>query len=140
MMNFLKIGVASLLLVNGSVFADCQATIVNNSAKAWTFNLITDFPGENNCNPCIISPGTSFSLHYPKIAQGKMYIIDSTAARWEAFYFSNQRIKYEEKTRTSYYYNEGCPYIRHQGNTGAVSVNEPQDGSFVIDKDTWDKE
>lgn len=123
-----------LILVCAPTFADnCVGSIQNNSDEFWTVRYST-FDGNvyftgGSCpvnGPCIIPPHTTMSVEYSHTkgyVTGRLFIEDSN--HWL------EKFSYGGKLWVR------CPHIDHDGATGAVSLNEPANGSFVIEKDNW---
>jgi len=119
----------------------CYRQIYNNSSCAWTFmqdpndvhqtgNMYFGNGTQPNCTqlngPCVIPASSTVSLQYTYTAattKGTMKVTDSAGNNKTFSYLSN---------------NPGtCPYIRHSGNTGGASVNEPADGDYTIHQCNW---
>jgi hypothetical protein len=48
------------------------------------------------------------------------------------------RVTDEQNVMRSFAFTGGsCAYIEHDGDTGAVSMNEPSDGDMSFDGDSW---
>lgn len=117
----------------------CTRHIYNHSDKPWIFTAGGGsqngnvYFGKNatNCvskknGPCTIPPNKTVAISFTSTENmigGTMYITD---------YLNNKR---------SYSYGDAlfvtCVKIRHDGDTGAISMNDPSDGDYSIWNPHW---
>jgi hypothetical protein len=125
-----------LLSAASAADAACTRHIYNRSANPWTFRATNSqgnlhfnkglFACKNRVNgPCTIPGHTNAEIEYTTtagIANGTLYITDKTGAVRSFDYRG---------------LSSNCPTISHNGNTGAVSVNDPSDGDLNAWGATW---
>ena len=144
--------VAALVALSGSDAFSCDRHIYNNSNCPWTFSATNDagnlwFTPRMVCqmakpaqespaqetNPCIaengpckIDPTCVANIQYTTnmgVSRGEVYITDKNGVTKSWKYLGTMAGQ--------------CPYVSHSGNTGAVSLNEPADGDFMIGACNW---
>lgn len=126
------------VLLSSLVYADnCHRTIQNNSNQTWYFRFIPYYGGihftPNTCSEgrrCPVPPHATVNIEYTHTGgweRGAVYIYeDGWSGRGKMFDYTNAVV------------GSRCPHILHSGATGAVSLNEPAEGDFVIEKDQWE--
>jgi hypothetical protein len=133
LMSFLFV---SLMFSNVYASSCDGVVIVNNSNQPWDFQFNpydgrVHFNGGVSCpvnGPCKIPPHATANIEYTHTvsrASGTVVIRDNRKNK-KSFSYDNRGNVFKI-----------CPEISHNGNTGSVSVNEPHDGSFTIDRDNW---
>ena len=106
----------------------CYRQIYNNSSCSYTFSATTgggnvyfgdaDTPLCTQQNgPCTVGPGVTIGIKY------------TTTAGFSNGHISIFGLSYNQRFQYVSDLNQ-CPYIRHSGSTGAVSVNDPANGDF----------
>lgn len=127
---------ALLCFTATSTYADnCNTTIQNNSNQPWifrfaAFNGNVYFSGNVTCpvnGPCTIPPHTTVNIEYTHqdgYETGRVYIEDTT--RW------SEKLPYKNILPWV-----RCPTLSYYDRKDSISINDPQDGGFVINKDTW---
>lgn len=143
-LSFTLLACAEQSTAPGAPLFSCERHIYNKSSCPWSFqqspsdvhqvgNMYFGNGTLPNCTqlngPCIIQPGATVTLEYTYTAgrtAGTMLIIDRRGAKDGSKSFGYRTNNYNE-----------CPYVVHSGGTGGVSVNEPADGDYTIDKCEW---
>jgi hypothetical protein len=137
---------ASIIFSAQLAHAGCTRHIYNNSNNFWTFDnreILNHgsariqvpkcgYPRGTGNLTCTIPPHTTVEIVYVTTSMadditGTMGITDSRGVR--------QTFDYEGSSTFSF--QDSCPYIKHDGGTGTVSVNEPANGDYSIDNDNW---
>jgi hypothetical protein len=134
MKKYIFAGLLSLVsLVSVDVYANCTGVIDNQSNQPWTFRF-SAYKGNVYFSgvacavngPCVIPPHAKADLEYTHTGgevNGRTYITD-TKNNGENFHYT-----------TDIFHK--CPHIIHYGNTGSVTMNEPGNGSYIIERDSW---
>jgi hypothetical protein len=124
------------VLVTATAAQACDRHIYNHSAKPWTFRATNSignfyfttglFACKNRKNgPCTIPAHTSIATQYTTtggLSNGTIFITD-----WRG-----QTRSFDYRGAAS-----NCPSISHNGNTGAVAVNDPADGDLNAWANDW---
>ncbi len=131
----------SLLAYKAEAFS-CYGIIKNSSSGTWKVLFAPNttehvwFVGSvcnGQADTCILHPNENAYTQYTTeggVISGQVHITDSTGAT-QAFNYQNPLL------------NE-CPHIGHDGDTGAVVLNNPRlrdhvhgNGNITIEEDTW---
>jgi hypothetical protein len=129
-----------LLLFSTQSFAVCQRWIDNHSNASWEFSFTehTDLFISGNGHNYMCKPGFHCTISVPPHQQATLFYYPSQYVN--GFTYAVAEIKDKNGTMKSYTArgeHHNCPHIEHSGRTGGVSMNEPNDGAFTIDQDTW---
>lgn len=134
---FRTITACSALLFATQATAACERHVYNNSDTPWTIFGWTqavdshiyfgDFCGGVRDSFCVLPPHSVMTITYSTTAgltSVNVVFVDANRMNSPIFLTGGTA--------------GNCPKTRHEGSTGAVSVNEPADGDFTIDANTWD--
>lgn len=126
-------------------FAACQRAIYNNSANPWEFSfsqntgIYIHVNGQNYM--CEEKYHFTCKVSVPAHQQATIFYYSSQLGGvLDGFTFTKVDIKDKNGIVKSYDargYHYNCPHIEHKGRTGSVSMNEPHDGDFTVDKEIW---
>ena len=121
--------------------------IYNQSDASWTFEIVTDGSagnqfgnvwfsgdgsGQSQNGPWILPPNSTAQIQYTSdggVIKGAWKITDQLGQS-RIFDYSNDQNFPVPPTGNS-------PYISHDGNTGAVSVNDPADADLSVGSSNW---
>ena len=126
--------VIASLTVSPAMAFSCYRHIYNHTDWRWVFWATNDYGNAyfsgctnaaNQNGPCQIGPRQTIGLQYTYTGgrtRGRMYIKDASNVTKDFEYagISNR-----------------CPEVLHDGNTGAVVLNDRADGDFDIISGTW---
>ena len=110
----------------------CYRHIYNTSSSPWTFqastgggNVYFQNTGCGQNGPCTLPAGSTTTIQYTTtfgISNGTMSVTDDQGVSHGFTYSSHPFM---------------CPRIDHDGNTGAVAVNDPANGDWNAWDENW---
>lgn len=114
----------------------CQNHIYNNSKRNWTIAYYTNSSNSHvslsgaHCpsgsSQCSVEPGQTLEVDYihsaPADPSGTVAVLDDTG-KMNSYKFESDGAR--------------CEYIKHSGDTDAISVNDPANGDISIWHDHW---
>lgn len=119
--------ILAALLMSVSLLAQAQyiRTAVNSSNNPWKLSsasscLMFSAPSCGFSNNCILEPGQTASIISCDDSHMTLVLVDAN-----------------KKVNSYIYSTVNRPYIKHEGRTGSVVLNEPMNGDLIFQGDLW---